>query len=312
MKRRLLLPACALAAFSVVPPLSATPIAHWSMSPSGAGNTPAVLDTATEPEQGTRQGAFDFDTPPAHDHLWTFNGNGNTYAASTVTPPASMFAGGFGGGGHSYNAAALTGTDGALFFPVDQYGNEFSFPLAFTAELFFRTDGDRSNAGLMQLLMQGEQAFRFGLILNEGGAGNLRFAVNNGSQIMVVDNGAANMADGEWHYAKATYAPDFVNGGSLTLLTISESGATHESVLPLSADSGPLQLDNDGNLFIGRQTFAVDQDPRTFLGLIDEVRLSEGVVGVSEQMGVAPVPEPTSLVVLAAGMFGALRRSRMN
>jgi len=72
-------------------------------------------------------------------------------------------------------------------------------------------------------------------------------------------------------------------------LTIVNQDATEATVTNfLSAGFGPLPAGNDGNLFLGRNTYSHAQDPRTFLGLIDEVQLTAGVVSDSGRLGKVP------------------------
>jgi len=265
-------------------------LARWTMSPAGSptdGENPVVND------QAVGNGPND---------LWTFNGRGDRYFPSQTTPPASMVRDSTAVGDYAFNAQALSQHDGALFYPQDALGNVFSFSDSFTVELFFKTadsegDGvDRSNEGFQQLIMQGEQDFRFGLILNEGGPGNIRWALDNDTRVVTVDINARtekNFANGKWHYLQASYFRQGITS-RMSLLTISEDGAKHEVTKSFGAgDAFLLPPDqNDGNLFVGRNDFQLsDSDgkaARNFGGLIDEVRITAGLVGSSDRLGVVP------------------------
>lgn len=255
-------------------PLPATTIAHWNMIPTGA--SPATLDAAVAPGEGTRTGSQPVDA--AQDHLLSLNGNGDAFATSGVVPPAGLFRAGFGGGTHSYDASAIAGVDGALLYPQDFYGNEFQLG-SWTVELCFRSNGDQSAGGIQQLLLNGEFAFEWGLMLNENVPGGLRLTAYNGAYFTPLDLADRNYANGQWHYVAATY-----------------NAATKVMVLRVRGEDGEVSLARQtlvldpwhgapSNLFIGRNTFGLGADPRTFLGLIDEVRISDEVLPDDQLMG---------------------------
>jgi hypothetical protein len=285
---------------------AADTIARWSMDPAddpSDGQNPVVDDQAVS------------DGP---NHLWTFNGRGDTYSASSITPPDKMVADTTSAGDYSYNAEALDGFDGSLLYPQDVYGNEFSFSSSFTVEMFFKTTDangnglDRSGEGFQQLINQGENGFRFGLVVNEGGPGNVRWALSNDSRVETIDinqNSGKNYADGNWHYVQASYRRSGITG-AISLLTISQDGSQHEVTKEFDvADAFLLPPDqNDGNMFIGRNTFQNSVDPRNFDGLIDEVRISSGLVGANERLGT--IPEPQSAALLLGGAWLCCRGRR--
>ena len=135
-------------------------IAYWRMesqieAPNNAG-VPTFVGVA-DSDTNSGQGIYTTGSlPAAIDDLITFNGlPGGPVTLSTNVAPASMFVNGHNAGNYSYNAEAITNVDGALFFPQDQYGDEMDFTSPFSIELFFKTDGNRSGAGIMQLISQG-------------------------------------------------------------------------------------------------------------------------------------------------------------
>jgi hypothetical protein len=91
------------------------------------------------------------------------------------------------------------------------------------------------NAGNMQLLLQGETSFRYGIMVHEGGRGNVRFAINDKvRQIPLVDMTSLtsrNYADGEWHYLLAEYTPDSGSNGMLSLTIANEDGTSDTATL---------------------------------------------------------------------------------
>ena len=278
-----------LCAGLVVAPLSAETIAHWDMTPTGS--SPQTLDLATASGQGTHTGSQP--VAASYDHLLSLNGNGDAFATSTTVPPASMFRPGFDGGSASYNAASIATVDGALLYPQDFYGNEFQLD-AWTVELCFRSDGDQSAAGNQQLLRNGEFAFEWGMMLNENAPGGLRLTAFNGVSYTPLDLADRNYANGQWYYVVASY-----------------NSATKEMKLRVRGEDGTVSCAQQtlvidpykgapSNLFIGRNTFASSAAPRTFLGLIDEIRISNTIVPDDELMGdLAGTPAPGDTVAIA-------------
>ena len=279
-------------------------VAYWRMesqaiTPNTAGDPTfnGILDSDIAVGQGVV--AVGTTVPAAEDDLITFNaGAGGLVPLTNDVPPTSMFINAHTGGSSSFDASQLAGADGGVFFPQDQYGNEFSIQTSFSVEAFFKTLGDQSGAGNMELLYQGEQFLRFGIILNEAGPGSVRFAVNNGHTIQTLDATNANYADGKWHYVLAQYdALD--NQILLTLVDTNGTKTARAALLP--SGFSPLPSGNDGNLFIGRQTYSEAADPRNFMGFIDEVQISSGLVDASTgRLGYVPttvVPHITSITV---------------
>jgi uncharacterized repeat protein (TIGR02543 family) len=255
-------------------PLSAGTIAHWDMTPTGS--SPATLDTATSSGQGTKTGTGP--ATAAQDHLVSLNGNGDSFATSSTVPPASLFRPGFSGGTHSYNAASLAGIDGALLYPQDFYGNEFQMD-DWTVEACFKSNGDQSAGGTQQLLLNGEFAFEWGLMLNENTPGGLRFTCFNGANFTPLDLADRNYANGQWHYIAASYSS---STKVMKLRVRGEDGKVSFAQQTLVLD--PYQ-GAPSNLFIGRNTFGNGGAPRTFLGLIDEIRISDEILADDALMG---------------------------
>ncbi|MEM1186145.1 MAG: glycoside hydrolase family 32 protein [Planctomycetota bacterium] len=288
-------------------PAGNTTVARWSMSPPPSpvavvGSNPTVADSATFDGQGGQLGELApfYEPSPSTDSLFYDTSRADRlFVTSPEVAPQAMYRPGQSGGDASFDASSLVADDGALTFEPDQYGREFEFTSGFTVEAYFKTNGDQSNAGLMELILQGEDQFRFALILNEGGPGNLRFAITDGlGSFPPVDSdnstgggdGPVNFADGQWHYAAAIYDPDdpVSPAGSLRLLTLSETLERRETIRPLPANfagirpSGP---QSDGRLIVGRASEILGDDERTFLGLIDEVRISSQPLAPAELLG---------------------------
>jgi hypothetical protein len=232
--------------------------------------------------------------PAAVDDLITFNGlSGGPVTLSPTVAPASMFVNGHSGGNYSYNAEAITNVDGCLFFPQDQYGDEMDFTGPFSLELFFKTDGNRSGAGLMQLVSQGTdtgQVFRYGISANESAAGGIRFKVANSSllQTNFADLNAANYADGQWHYLLAVCDPLAGTNGQLRLTIVNQDSSQASATNNLPAGFLPFPAVDNGNLFLGRNTYPASAKPATFLGLLDEVQITAGVVPDTGRIGRVP------------------------
>jgi hypothetical protein len=274
------------------------PVAYWRMeaqisAPNNAG-VPTFVGVA-DADTNSGQGIYTTGSLPASiDDLITFNGlAGGPVTLSTNVAPASMFVNGHNAGNYSYNAEAITNVDGALFFPQDQYGDELDFTGPFSIELLFKTDGNRSGSGVMQLVAQGTdtgQTLRYGINVNEAGAGGVRFKLANSSltQTNVVDLGGANYADGQWHYLLAIYDTLAGTSGQMRLTIVNQDGSQASATNDLPAGFLPLPAANNGNLFLGRNTFPVSMNPETFLGFIDEVQITAGVVPDTWRIGKVP------------------------
>jgi sucrose-6-phosphate hydrolase SacC (GH32 family) len=286
---------------SSVAPLTVTApykVAYWSMesqitAPNSAG-TP-TFNGITDSDTNSGQGIYTTGSlPAAIDDLITFNGlTGGPVTLSTNVAPASMFVNGQSAGIHSYNAEAITNVDGALFFPQDQYGDEFDFTSPFSIELFFKTDGNKSSSGIMQLISQGTdtgQIFRYGINVNESAAGGVRFKVANSSlvQTNIVDLTGVNYADGQWHYLLAVCDTLSGTNGQLRLTIANQDGSQASATNNLPAGFLPLPTANNGNLFVGRYTYPVNMNPETFRGFIDEVQITVGVVPDTWRIGKVP------------------------
>ncbi|HZT22170.1 MAG TPA: LamG-like jellyroll fold domain-containing protein [Verrucomicrobiae bacterium] len=200
--------------------------------------------------------------------------------------------------------------DGALFFPQDQYGDEMDFTGPFSIELFFKTDGNQSGAGVMQLTSQGTdtgQTFRYGIDVNESAPGGIRFKIANSSlnQTNFVDLTGANYADGQWHYLLAVC--DTLSGanGQMRLTIANQDGSQAGATNYLPAGFLPLPTEDNGNLFIGRSTYPVSVNPETFLGFIDEVQITSGVVPDNWRIGRVPAIDNSPLISgVSAGTNG--------
>jgi hypothetical protein len=284
-------------------------IARWSMNLDGQNNVapfphgnPKVFDSRTGADQGIEVG--DSGLPAGAEHLWFFSANTtpvHNFTTSSDVPPTAMFINGNNSGASSYDASAVTpaSQEGALFYPQNQYGNEFAFDNSFSLELFMKPDAIASAAAapVQQLLLQGEGFARYGITMNEE-AGGIRFFVNDGEEHLefvdiggAVGIGDANYNDGEWHYVLATFEDGAgANGtGQLRIAVANQDGATAINTLDLSAAFLGLPQDsNDGNMLIGTENFALpggDDGPRRFNGLIDEIQISRGLVSNTERLG---------------------------
>lgn len=277
-------------------------IARYNFDGTG-GNFPAVLDQATAVGQGTIGGPGDGGNA-AVENLLAFNQLGGTYFSSSQVAPDALYANGNTGGASSYDASAIAGVNGALFMAQDQYGREFNLPGGFTVEMTYRTNGDQSGAGRMQMVLHGEGDLGWALIANEAGEGSLRFALQDSDGTFnLLDLTDRNYSDGSWHYLRAIYDAD---NREFSMLVASESGQITETSASLTDSFGTLRSVG-GNTFIGRNTFSAGANPRTFLGLIDEMQVSSGVLGQDQFLG---IPAPMTGAGLALGLAAAGSRRR--
>ncbi len=298
-----------VAPLTVIPPYN---VACWRMeaqitapNSAGVGAFTGVVDSDTTVGQGIYTTGI---LPAAIDDLITFNGlPGNPVTLATNTAPSSMFVNAHGPGSFSYDAESITNVDGALFFPQDQYGDEMDFTGPFSIELFFATDGNQSGAGTMELAAQGTdtgQTFRYGIDMNEAATGGVRFKVANASLGLTnyVDLAGANYADGQWHYLLAVCDTLAGTNGQLRLTIANADGSLAVATNNLPAGFLPLPATDNGNLFLGRNTYPLAANPQTFRGFLDEVQITAGVVPDAWRIGNtvlvanAPVAAPGSPV----------------
>jgi fructan beta-fructosidase len=295
--------------------LAPYPVAYWRMeaqitAPNNAG-IPTFVGVA---DSDTNRGQGIYTTgslPAAIDDLITFNGlPGGPVTLTTNVAPASMFVNHHNAGNYSYAAEAISNVDGCLFFPQDQYGDEMDFTGSFSLELFFQTDGNRSGAGIMQLLSQGTdtgQIFRYGLNVNESAPGGIRFKVANSSlaQTNMVELAGTNYADGQWHYLLAVCDTLSGTNGQLRLTLVNPDGSQASATNNLPSGFLPLRVEDNGNLFLGRNTYPASVNPETFLGFMDEVQITAGVVPDRLRIGRIPaIDNHPQIAGVSAGTNG--------
>ncbi len=241
-------------------------------------------------------------------------------ALTNDVPPSTMFINGNNAGTNAFDPSFIYGVDGVVFYPNGSYpGDPFDFRTQFSLELFFQTYGDQSANGTMELICQGSDGgntFEYGVNINQAANGALSFKVNNdaiapagpsfedtNSGIQAVVLSDRNYADGTWHYLLAKY-DSTANTISLSVANADGTGTNATVVLP--AGYSPLSANNEGNLFIGRYRYPfVDgsqSDPRTFIGAIDEVQVSSGLVTpATGQLGYLPTPPDITGISASGG-----------
>ncbi|MFZ0828433.1 MAG: LamG-like jellyroll fold domain-containing protein [Verrucomicrobiia bacterium] len=234
-------------------------------------------------------------------------------ALTNSVPPTTMFINGNNGSTNAFDSSYIGGVNGVVFYPAGP--DVFDFQTSFSLELFFRSYNDQSGNGPMELICQGTDGgntFRYGINLNQAAPGGLSFAINNfaippagpafedtnaGIQSVVVTN--ANYADGNWHYLLAQY--DSINNKiSLSVANADNTGTSATAALP--PGYGPLPNNFEGNLFVGRMRYPLGDDNRNFMGAIDEVQVSAGLVTPSlGQLGYLPAPPNITSISVSAG-----------
>jgi hypothetical protein len=295
--------------------------ARWSfesvINPLNDGTPPSPI-----PQNGIASSLTNFYYP-----LITFNNgpiqpagaNGGISLTNDV-PPTTMFINGNTGGTNAFDPSFIYGVDGVVFYPNGSYpGDPFDFRTQFSVELFFQTYGDQSANGTMELLCQGSDGgntFEYGVNLNQSANGAISFKVNNmavspagpsfedtnaGIQSVVLSD--RNYADGTWHYLLAKY-DSTANKLSLSIANTDGTGTNTTVLLPVGYS--PLSPNNEGNLFIGRYRYPWNDggqtDPRTFIGAIDEVQISSGLVTPSTgQLGYIPGPPSLTGISVSGG-----------
>lgn len=283
-------------------------LARWGFNFTEALTNPQA--TVDDLIPGQNYDLITFNDAP---NLSGIGGNGEIALTNSV-PPANMFINGNNGSTNAFDASYIAGVNGVVFYPAGP--DVFDFQTSFSLELFFRTYGDQSASGTMELICQGTDGgntFRYGININQAAPGGLTFGINNfavpptgpnyedtnpGIQSVLLTN--ANYADGNWHYVLAQYN-SIVNTISLNVANQDNSGTNATVALP--AGYGPLPNSFGGNLFVGRMRYPVTDDNRNFMGAIDEVQVSAGLVTPSlGQLGYLPVRPYITGISVSQGM----------
>lgn len=287
----------------------AIPLARWGFNFTEANTFPQATVDDLAPNYLNVYDLITFNNEP---NVSGIGGNGEIPLTNSV-PPTTMFINGNNGGTNAFDAGYLAlptsapfNQDGVVFYPNGSGpGDPFDFQTSFSLELFFRTYGDQSANGTMELICQGTDGgntFRYGVNVNQAAPGALTFNINNYSspatgnsyedfnnpavQSVVLSN--ANYADGNWHYVLAQY-DSVANTISLHVANMDNSGTNATVVLPVGY--GPLPNYSEGNLFVGRYRYPFGDDNRDFIGAIDEVQVSAGLTTPSAgQLGYLPAP----------------------
>jgi len=119
----------------------------------------------------------------------------------------------------------------------------------------------------------------------------VRFTISDGQGDMpTADLSARNYADGTWHYLLATYEPSLGTNGALRLIIANQDGTVDGIVSNIDGSFQGLPVGDDGNLFIGRYTYAIADDPRTFCGIINEVQVAAPSVSSTQRLESLPTP----------------------
>jgi hypothetical protein len=285
------------------------PLTRWSFEFTEAVTFPqATVDDVIPGEN------YDLITFNDEPNLSGIGGNGEIPLTNTV-PPTAMFINGNNAGTNAFDASYLAQNshNGVVCYPLGP--DVFDFQRSFSVELFFKSYGDQSGNGTMALLSQGTDGgntVRYSLNLNQTAPGALNFKINNMSQaptnasyedvnpgIQEVALTNANYADGNWHYLLATYDSTL---NKISLAVANQNGSGTNATVTLPTGYSPLPAAVEGNLFVGRYRYTWTEDNRNFIGAIDEVQISSGLVTPgSGQLGKLPgtvtVPIITSIQV---------------
>jgi hypothetical protein len=103
-----------------------------------------------------------------------------------------------------------------------------------------------------------------------------------------VDLAGRNYADGQWHYLLAVCDTLGGSNGQLRVTIANQDGSEASATNNLAAGFLPLPAEDNGNLFVGRYSYPVSATPETFMGFIDEVQITAGVVPDVWRIGKLP------------------------
>jgi hypothetical protein len=309
----------ATSAPAVVTVAQAIPVTRWSFESVEDVTYPqATVDDSLPgvlPSQGYDLITFNDATPPP-----SIGGNGGI-SLTNIVPPTSMFIGGNTGGTNSFDPSFISTVNGVVFYPAGP--DVFDFQGSFSLELFFKTYGDQSASGNMELICQGSDGgntVRYSVVANQAGPGTVSFHINNysvapagpsfedtnaGIQTVTLTN--KNYADGNWHYMLAQYD---ANNNKIVLSIANADGTGTNASTMLPSGYGPLPGTFEGNLFVGRYRYPLidnpQTDPRTFIGAIDEVQVSSGLITPSSgQLGLLPGAAVVTPVITGISVSGS-------
>ncbi len=200
------------------------------------------------------------------------------------------------------NPVPLTGATNNLSLEFDGAGDFVLAPdaanvlnpaAAFTVEFWMKAG---AQVKFLETLVDKSHGFfgdSTGWAFQTQSSGAMRFAVGNGSSFHeAISPMGANVRDNMWHHIAGVF-DSTATGEELTLYI--------DGVFSDSTDNGGLAaVGNNRDIEIGRARHPTDT--RFYDGLLDEVRISGGVLAPSQFLNAA-VPEPSGFVLL--GMFGA-------
>jgi hypothetical protein len=294
----------------VVTVAQALPLARWGFNYTEAVTYPQA--TVDDLIPGVSYDLITFNDAPNPSGI---GGNGGIGLTNNV-PPTSMFINGNNGGTNAFDPSFIQNVNGVVFYPAGP--DVFDFQGSFSLELFFRTYGDQSGNGTMSLLSQGTDGgntVRYSLNLNQAGAGAVNFNINNfavapagpsfedtNAGIQSVSLSNQNYADGNWHYLLAQYD---ATANTIKVSVTNPDGSGTNAATALPTGYSPLNGQFEGNLFVGRYRYPLNDgaqtDPRTFIGSIDEVQVSAGLISPSSgQLGYVAGP-PVITGISASG-----------
>lgn len=238
-----------------------TTMAYWKFDEfNGGGNHNLPADNFQVVDSSGNQ-----------NQLRTWDNNGYNYTSSTDLPAPALFAG-------SNNRSVVPDTTdlAVLFHSVSDNGNDLNFSgQSFTLEGCFKTSGDQSGAGRMEVLYNSQSNFSYLVNVNEAVPGQLRFATGGGPypQVNLGGGVGTNYASGDWYYFIARYAE--MGPGQqdqLSLFTYDQNGALIErgnALAPVGFDIAA----TTGNSSVGSVVHTTH-----FIGTLDEIRISRGLV----------------------------------
>jgi hypothetical protein len=128
---------------------------------------------------------------------------------------------------------------------------------------------------------------------------------NSGTNFPITGN-ATLVVDNNWHHVAATWDG---SGWSLYVDGVLD-GTKNWNLTSPNAPSFP-RYDSIQLAAIGTALSSNGTASGNFYGFIDDVRIYEGALGLSDIQALAAVPEPASLGILAVGAAALLRRRRM-
>jgi len=197
-----------------------------------------------------------------------------------------------GGGIASFDAFETYDVDPAASLAYESDSNsglsKLSFTDDFTVEGFFKTKSNGASGHMTLVQHQYGNSFSYSIDLNKHAPGSVSFSIGPAPFPTVVVSNQTSTAfnDGAWHYFVARYDKEASGQGSfgkVALKVLKEDGSLHFGIEDVSLDFS-ISAGSD-RLTVGHSFDENGSRVNEFIGYLDELRLSEGLLMDQDLLG---------------------------